>query len=228
MYNEAHTFSKHFLGDMQTKQCRDSSFSTGWDPGRPKRGSQLKGWPGLWALAHTALGKERQASNTRLSSVSTCLWNKLASLISHSHSILYPQHDLKQFASPFKVLILRCLEKEMLSVVWSCLWLSQRVRRTSSGRWQSKHPQGVFLTPDYLYFFHDRIVQFSSVFLIHKDPTEQTLELHSLFYPFHNLRLDFLRLRRNSLCSGLQSGFIEHIWIFHVFIYSLGAKRVRY
>lgn len=58
MYDEAHTFSKLFWGNVQIKQCGTSWLSTGPVLGeKPKLAVQLMGCPGPW--------EEERATNSR-------------------------------------------------------------------------------------------------------------------------------------------------------------------
>lgn len=138
MCDEAHTFAKFFLGNMQAKQCGDCWFSMGWGPGRPKLAAQLMGWPWLWAPVWALLFRRKGRLPTAGAwHINTCFWNKWTSLVSHSYSVFYSLYDPEQFAFLLNVFnLLEVLGKR--NAKCCAVTLSQRVQRTSLGEWQSK------------------------------------------------------------------------------------------
>lgn len=144
MCDEAHTFSKFFLGNMQAKQCGDSWFSTGWGRGRPKLAALT-----LSTGGGSALQKEGQATDSRCLAYKY-MFVKQISLVSHSHSVFYPQCDLEQFLLPSSrfLIFLRSLEKECKV---SCGHIIPEATENILRSMAIKPSQGVFLTPDYLY-----------------------------------------------------------------------------
>lgn len=100
-------FQNALWGISKQNSVWTSLFSAGWDPGRPKQGGQLKGWPCLWALACAAL-QERQVTNTRRV-VCKHMFVKQINISNFSFSVISPQHDLEGFASLLKVFNLEIL-----------------------------------------------------------------------------------------------------------------------
>lgn len=213
MYDEAHTSSKLFWRNVQVKQCGDSWLSTGPVLGdRPKLAVQLMGCArpptaGTWHI-------------------NTCLWNKWTSLLSHSHSVFYPQHDLGQFASLVNVIHLFELFRER-SAKCHVATLSQRGHRDNlSSMAIQTLPRRLF--EPRLFAFPWQNLPFLSMFLIHKGQTRQTLGRHCLYLPFDRLEIEFSQPLKEFFPSGLQSRFIGQIWICSIFVYGLGAKWVGY
>lgn len=187
-----HILFQNFLGGV-CKQ-RNSRFSTGSGPGRPKLAAPLVGWPWLFKM-------KDKLPTAGAWHINTCLWNKWTSLVSHSHSVFYPKMILNNLPSSSRFLIfLRSLEKEMQCHVAT---LSQRVQRTSLGAWESKSSWGSFRPQIICILFHGRTIPLLSMFLIHKAKCGRHWDFIVYIYPLINLRESFLSLERNSLSSDL-------------------------
>lgn len=116
MCDEAHTFSKFFLGNMQAKQCGDSWFSTGWGPGSPKLSALT-----LSTGGGSALQKEGQATDSRCLAYK-CMFVKQINISGFSFPLcsLPPVWSWTIFASLLKIFhLLEVLRGRMQSVMWS-------------------------------------------------------------------------------------------------------------
>lgn len=110
MYNEAHTFSKRFLGDKQAEQSMDS-FVQCWL--RPRQAQARRPVEGLALPLSTGLrcsSEGRQVTNTRRM-VCKHMFVKQINISGFSFSVISPQHDLEQFASLLKVFNLEILRE---------------------------------------------------------------------------------------------------------------------
>lgn len=116
MCDEAYTFSKFFLDNMQAKQCGDSWFSTGWGCGRPKLAAL-----NLSTGGGSATQREGQATDSRCLAYKYMFVKQInISGFSFSLCFLSPVWSWTIFVSLSKIFnLLEAFRERMKNVIWS-------------------------------------------------------------------------------------------------------------